>query len=170
MIIRLMGACMVIAGCTVCGVITSCNQKKGIETLEELVWVLDSLTCELEYNRTPLPELCRRIAKSRTGMLRTFFIHLADEMDSQIKPSVPSCVGAALQNSPGLPQEVQSLLYQLGDSMGRFDVEGEILSLQALRSAAEQRLDVMRIARKEKGKTNQTLWVCAGVAAAVLMM
>lgn len=170
MIVRLMGACMVIAGCTICGAIVSANQKKGIETLEKLVSVLDSLVCELEYNRTPLPELCRKLGRSINGILSVYFIHLADEMDSQIKPSVSACVTAALQNTSGMPREAQDLLCRLGDSLGKFDVAGEIRSLQALRSTVVQKLDAMRIIRKERGKTNQTLWVCAGVAAAVLMM
>lgn len=170
MIVRLLGASMVIAGCTVCGAIVSANQKKEIETLENLICVLDLLVCDLEYNRTPLPELCRKLGSSRCGTLSAFFIHLADEMDSQIKPSVSACVIAALQNTSGLTREVQNLLCQLGDSLGVFDVAGEIRSVQALRSVALQKLDAMRIVRKEKGKANQTLWVCAGVAAAVLMM
>lgn len=170
MTLRLFGAFFVIAGCAVFGIIASNHQRKGIAYIEELISVLDMFACELEYHRTPLPELCRSIGANRVGELGIFFKALAEEIDSQIKPDVTACVTATLNSATDLPREVQQLLRQFGDSLGKFDVEGEILSLQALRTNAQQRLETMRIARREKGKTNQTLWICAGVAAAVLMM
>ena len=170
MSLRLIGALFIIAGCAVCGAVASNNQRKGIACIEQLISALDMLVCELEYHRTPLPELCRSIGANRTGELGRFFTALAEEMDSQIKPNVTACVAATLSSTTDLPREVQHLLHQLGDSLGKFDVEGEVLSLQALRTNAVQKLETMRLARKEKGKTNQTLWICAGVAAAVLMM
>lgn len=170
MTLRLLGAFFIIAGCAVCGVVASNNQKKGISCVEEFISALDMFACELEYHRTPLPELCRSIVADRTGELGRFFALLAEEMDSQIKPNVTACVTATLNRDTDLPREAQHLLRQLGDCLGKFDVEGEILGLQALRANAQQRLESMRTARREKGKTNQTLWICAGVAAAVLMM
>lgn len=170
MIIRLIGASMIIAGCAFCGVITANAQKNEISALEELIRILDSLCCELEYNRSPLPVLCKKIGSNGAGQVAAFFQGVADEMDAQIKPNVKACVHAALNSHTDIPKECRKLLLQLGDSLGRFDLDGELLNIQSVRSSAIQKLEFLHLERKEKGRTNQTLWICAGVAAAVLMI
>ena len=110
MTLRFIGAFMIIAGCAVCGVISSNNQKYKITSLEDFIYTLDMFVCELEYNRTPLPELCRKIGNGSLGTLSAFLIRVAEEMDTQIKPSVTACVQAALQYATDLPRETKQLL------------------------------------------------------------
>lgn len=167
---RIFGALLIVAGFSASGFMISRTQKTGIFLLEELICTLDNLICELEYRRTPLPELCRTVAKNRHSRLNTFFYKVAEEMDSQVNPNVSACVQAALAGHGDLPETVQTILRRLGESLGRFDIEGEILSLQSLRAETAEKLNDMRITQKEKAKTNRTLWVCAGALAAVLMM
>ena len=167
---RIVGALLVVGGFTYIGLLSSYSLKSTILLLEEYICILDNLICEMEFQRTPLPVLCRSVVRNRCSRLHDVFNHLADEMDAQTSPNVSTCVRTVLDRSGELPAAVREMLCRLGESLGRFDVEGEISNLQSLRSEAIDRLNTMRLTQKEKGKTNQTLWVCAGALAAVLMM
>ena len=169
MSIRIFGAILIITGCSFLGAMISRREKLVLLQLEEFACVLEKLICELEYRRTPLPELFRSM-DNNTGFLGGIFRRIADEMDTQIKPRVSDCVQAVLCECNDLPNTTQMYLLRMGESMGRFDVEGEIMCIGSLQDELMEKLTTMRHTLKDKTKTNQTLWVCAGVTAAVLMM
>lgn len=170
MTLRYLGALFLVLGCVACGIISSNLQRKQIHSLEELIHILDTLSCELEYKRSAIPELCRQVVSGRSSPVSGFFDKLADEIDAQVSPNIKSCACAVLEKCDDIPLITQKILRLLGDSLGQFDVEGELLCLQNVRSYAFIYLEDLRQNHKEKNKTNQTIWVCAGVLAAVLMI
>ena len=170
MSIRVIGAVLIILGTTYLGVKIAAYQNSTICMLEELCGILDYLACELEYRRLPLPELCRSVAGNKKSQIFDFFQRIAEEMDAQICPSVAACTESVLLQKDSLPDTVSILLRRLGNLLGRFDVEGEIVGLHSLRQECENVLEHLRLQKAQKGKSNQTLWICAGVMAAVLMM
>ncbi len=169
MSLRILGAFLIIAGCSACGLLAAGQQRKAMACTEELIGALDTLICHLEFHRTPLPQLCKVVADEKV-FLKEYFSILSDEMDSQLRPHAAACAQEAFACIGDLPWEVRQLMKQFGATIGKFDVDGEIRNLEFLRTTAQEKLIAMRQYRKEKGKTNQTLWICAGVAAAVLMM
>ena len=104
------------------------------------------------------------------GLLRTVFLNLYRELSWQKLPDAGSCMYAAIQRSGEVPARVRRLLVQLGHTLGRFDLPGQIQGLQAVRKRCEDSLASMQKNRDERLRSYQTLGICAGMALAIILI
>ena len=58
----------------------------------------------------------------------------------------------------------------LGKSIGRFDMDGQIKGLEAVRQDCRRRLDELSKDRDTRLRSYQTLGLCAGAALAILFI
>lgn len=164
------GALLIIGGCGFFGFYTAALHNREERSLRKLIAMLDYISCELQYKLTPLPDLCRQAGKEATGNLSKIFIFFADELDSQIYPEVKSCMCAALAQCPNLPEKTRKCLMQLGSSMGRFDLTGQLQALDAVRASCRNYLSQMETGKDIRLRTYQTLGLCAGAALVILFV
>ncbi|MBQ8359948.1 MAG: stage III sporulation protein AB [Oscillospiraceae bacterium] len=157
-----------IAGCGGFGFSMAASHKREEKQLRQLIGILQYMECELQYRLTPLPELCRQTGKEASGMLRDVFLNLARELDWQVSPDACSCMTAALKRSRDIPSRLRKLLLQLGHSLGRFDLSGQLRGLQAVQAACEEELKKLGKDRDSRLRSYQTLGLCAGAALAIL--
>ena len=162
------GAILVIAGCGGFGFSMAASHKREEKQLRQLIGILQYMECELQYRLTPLPELCRQTGKEASGMLRDVFLNLARELDWQVSPDACICMTAALKRSRDIPSRLRKLLLQLGHSLGRFDLSGQLRGLQAVQAACEEELKKLGKDRDSRLRSYQTLGLCAGAALAIL--
>jgi len=163
------GAALVFLSCGGFG-ITLCASHRTEETmLRQLVSVLDYMQCELQYRLTPLPELCRAAGLQAKGSLRQIFLNIAGELEYRLTPDVSSCVNTAMENSC-LPPKTQHNLRLLGNSLGRFDLEGQIKGLEAVRQQCREDIDGLTADRASRFRSYQTLSLCAGAALVILFL
>lgn len=162
------GAVLVIVGCGGFGFSLAAGHRRQEQLLHQLIRALQYMEWELQYRLTPLPELCRNAGKEAGGILRDILLNLARELDWQASPDVYSCMTAALKQSRDLPQNTKKLLLHLGRSLGRFDLQGQIQGLEAVRTACEGELAALGKNRDVRLRTYQTLGLCAGAALAIL--
>lgn len=162
------GAVLVIAGCGGFGFSLACGHRRQEQLLRQLVRTLQYMEWELQYRLTPLPELCRQAGKETGGVLRDILLSLARELDWQVSPDAYSCMAAALKQSRDLPKNTRRLLLQLGRSLGRFDLQGQLQGLEAVQKACEGELAAMGKNREVRLRSYQTLGLCAGAALAIL--
>lgn len=162
------GAIFIIAGCGGFGYSLAAAYRRQERLLRQLIQVLQSMRWELGYRLTPLPELCRQAGNGTSGVLRDVFRNLARELDWQASPDVYGCMRAALKRSQDLPQNVRRILGQLGHSLGRFDLQGQLQGLEAVQTACEGELSLLRKDRDSRLRSYQTLGLCAGAALAIL--
>lgn len=169
MYLKLTGAILIIAGCGGYGILIAMYHRKEVRYLRMLSYVIQQMICELEYRMSPLPELCSFAARCATGNLRKFFLVLAEMMDESISTDASVCTMAALKRVSGLPTHTVEHLQSLGQTLGRFDLSGQVLSLQRCMQACNGHLEVMEHQQAQRLRSYQTLGFCAGLALAILL-
>lgn len=168
--LKWIGAILVIAGCGGFGFLMAAAHRRTEQCLRRLIGALDYMECELQYHLTPLPDLCRQAASESTGEIRELFCALAQELEDQVSPDVQSCMHAAIHKLPALPGQAEDALKELGSSLGRFDLSGQLRGLEAVRATCRRSLEEMSQNREVRLRSYQTLGLCAGAALAILFI
>ena len=79
-------------------------------------------------------------------------------------------MNAAIQDPvPSFPR-LHRLLLQLGHSLGRFDLSGQLSELTALREQCDEEIRELRLDRSERLKSYRVLGLCAGAALVILLI
>ncbi len=168
--LRWIGALFIIAGCGGFGFSMALHYKRQEQCLRQLIKGLDIFSSDLAYRLTPLPEVCRSVAKSVGGSVGKAFSYLAMELDSQVCPDAACCMEAALNSACDLPKSCRTYLLQLGQTLGRFDMAGQLSEIAATKADCLEKLDAIRADRDVRIRNYQTLGLCAGVALAILLI
>lgn len=168
--IRLLGAVCVIVGCGGWGFLAAGQYIQRIRLLRQLVLLVDYMECELQYRATALPQLCRQAAEQGCGKLYDLFMLLSEELDAQISPNATCCMAAALSRCTGIPQEVTGILHEMGASLGKFDMHGQLVGLAAARERCTLALEELERSANTKTRSLQTLGLCAGAAIVILFL
>lgn len=164
------GAILIIGGCGGFGLALAAGHRREEAALRQMLRMIKFMQCELRYRLTPLPELCRQAAGEATGHLRAVMQLLAVELDRKDRSDAAECMRWALTGSGDLPRTVRKLLVQLGRSIGRFDLNGQLEGLDAVRNSCAEALREMRRNRENRLRSYQTLGLCAGAALAILLL
>ncbi len=125
---------------------------------------------ELQYRLTPLPELVRTCCKQLNSPLKSVLQSFADSLEEQIYPQASDCMNAAIFQEDWLPIRVRHILRQMGQSMGRFALEGQLEGLKALDAQIETELKMLRDNQIGRIKSYQVLSLSAGTALAILLL
>lgn len=170
MIIKIFGSILVIAGCGGFGFKIAAARRKEEKTLRNLISALDFMECELQYRMSALPDLCRSTAAECSGLLQTVFSQFSVELEDQISPDVSSCMRAVLAKQAHLPKCTYEALLMLGESLGRFDMIGQLKGLEAVRAECRRKLNILSTGSDVAVRSYQTLGLCAGAAVVILLM
>lgn len=166
---KLIGAMMIVLCCGWFGFSMAGAHRREEEQLRQLIGALDYMHCELQYKQTPLPELCRQAAACcHKGTIQSFFQELGSQLQAQTQPTPNACVKAILGRSKRFPQLCQSALEALGASLGQFDLEGQLNSLEAVRTSSREKLAQHCLGKEAQRRSYQTLGICAGAALVIL--
>jgi len=170
MTLKILGVILVVVGCGSVGFRIAAIHRFEEKSLRQLIGILDFMECELQYRLTPLPELCRQAASTCTEMPSSVFCALASEMESQINPDVDRCMAAVLDKTSKIPPITRSKLIMLGKSIGRFDLNGQLKGLEAVRQECRRNLESLCDNQDNRLRSYQTLGLCAGAALAILFI
>ena len=169
MSIKWIGTAIILLACGGFGFKLAAACRQQARELQELISILELLSCELRYRSTPLPELCLVAVKAGKGSVSKLFISLHRELERQIAPDAGCCMNAAVASSC-LSQPVKQYLLELGRTLGRFDLEGQLQQICFLKENAAQLLDKLTKGQAERVRSYQTLGLCAGAALAILLL
>lgn len=164
------GAILIVVGCGGFGFSMAASHKREEGTLRQLIRVLNFMECELQYRLTPLPELCRQAGKDTKGSLKEVLLNLARELEWQASADVSGCMRAALKRSHELPRHTRDIFMQLGHTLGRFDLPGQLKGLEEVRAVCRCEMEEMGKNRDSRLRGYQTLGLCAGAALAILFL
>ena len=128
------------------------------------------MECELQYRLTPLPALCRQVSAAFRTAPASVFEKLAQEMEAQVSVDVGCCMDVVLSNAKSIPPITEKILAQLGKSIGKFDLEGQLKGLEAVRQECKRNLAMLSENRENRLRSYQTLGLCAGAALAILFV
>lgn len=170
MILKMLGVIFVVVGCGSVGFKIAANYRLEERSLRQLVGILDYMECELKYRLTPLPDLCRQVSNEFCGIPGNILFKLIREMESQIAPDVTCCMNAVLARSKDVPIITRGCLEQLGMSIGKYDLNGQIIGIEAVREECKRNLKLLTENRDSRLRSYQTLGLCAGAALAILFI
>lgn len=164
------GALLIIIGCGGVGFSFAAAHRREEQSLRHLTAALDYIECELQYRLTPLPELCRQAGQENQGCVKSVLLNLAKELEDQTSPDVMSCMNAAFLNVKDIPKRTRNALDVMAQSLGRFDLEGQLKGINSARSVCRQNLEELSVNRDVRLRSYQTLGLCAGAALAILLV
>lgn len=166
---KIIGAVLIVSCCGGYGMFLAANHRKDVLLLHELVRALDVMICELEYRLTPLPELCRNGGQTICQPLQGVFLQLAETLQNKTFPDVQECMQIVLQQNKSLSQNVKHQLYQFGQTLGRFDLTGQLRGLAECKQECLLKLNELENNQQQRLRSYQTLGFCAGAALAILL-
>jgi stage III sporulation protein AB len=170
MIIKIIGAVLVICACTGFGFRFAALHKKCERSLVELVQVIDYLICQIKYQKTPLALLFKQAAVSTSGSLKRLLLSFGEELESQVFPDIYICMKRLLGKFPDIPPTSKELLIKMSTTLGKFDLNGQVLELEGVRNEAIGKIKTLAENRDVRLRTYQTLGLCAGAALAILFV
>lgn len=167
---KMMGALLIIVGCSTVGSGMCRSLRREQRALEQLLLALDWMVCELNYRMPPLSQLCRGASEQCKGSVSLVFQKLAAELDGQVVPNPAVCMTAAMAAVPQLPSGAAQQLTLLGQTLGRFDLRGQLAGFDSAIERCSLSLEHLRADSQTKLRQFQTLGICAGVALVILFL
>jgi stage III sporulation protein AB len=166
---KLLGALMIIFGCGGVGFTLAASYRYQEQSLLQLLRAVEYMFCDLQYRLTPLPELCDNAAQSCTGCIRKVLQQLKLELDKQVVPDASVCMHVTMKQHDQLPERLYGCLELLGETLGRFDLQGQLQGLAAVKKNAEFELEQLRRNQDVRLRNYRTLSICAGAALVILL-
>ena len=170
MTVKWIGAIFVFFSSASVGYIKAALYRKEERYLADFVRILDFMTCELEYRLSPLPQICNSASEMTSGCLKEVFYLLSAELENQVSPNARCCLQIAMSNVKDIPPKLRRILEIFSESVGCYDLDGQLLQIAAVREQCIAELDLIHTEGKEHMRTNQTLWICAGAGLAILFL
>ena len=164
------GAVLILGSCGGFGIGLAAGQKKEERLLCQLVEILEEMLWELPFQLTPLPELLRHAVGNKKGSLSAVLLELARQLDRQVLPDAESCMNAALESGELSSPKLHAQLDRLGQSLGRFDLDGQLKGLTAVKNSCSQELRRLRDSRDIRMRSCRVLGLCAGAALVILLL
>ena len=161
---------MIIASCTLVGFMISAAYRREEQELRQLIRALEYMCCELQFHRSALPELCSTIGKEHNGFVGKLFENLTMELESRHEADVQACFATAAAAAGPLSRQLQGAICMLGATLGRFDLDGQLVGLRSVIAYCEQQLAMMSQGREARLRSYQTIGVCTGAALAILFV
>lgn len=168
--LKWIGAVLIVGGCGWGGFSMAGYYRSTERYLAELARGLEYMISELRFRAPPLPDLLKNTA----AVLRGPVAAVLDKFSQVLTGSSPCQAGEGmiqvLQEFPLCPGEVYNLMNQLGNSLGVFDLDGQLRELESLKEDCQRILSRFRQGRDERLRSYQTLGLCAGAALALILI
>lgn len=171
-LLKLLGVLLVVGSTSAVGFSTAASVRRQSRQLRELIDRLREMKGEIAYRLTPLPELLLQQAEACRTEVRAFFQRFAELLCERTPRSVASAGAMALERTKGLALEAQTLeeVRSLCQSLGKLDLEGQLQSLELTADRLERQFAALEAGKRARCRSYQTIGVCAGLAAAVILL
>ena len=168
--LRILGAIIVISGCGGLGFSLAADQLQQIRFLKGLQTAMKIMELELQFRLTALPELCETAGKQAGGAVKTVLGKLSQALEQQLLPDVSSCMQQILSEDRSFSRSQRVLLRQLGDSLGKYDLPGQLDGLASLQQKCSSQREQLEAGRSQRFRNYEILGLCAGVALVILFI
>jgi len=169
MLFKLMGAGMIVVGSGGCGALLAREYIQEEKCLGALHRLVTSMAEELRGRRSSLPELFYFGAELSGTVIGSIASDMARELEAQVTPDAASCLAVVMKRY-SLPPKTQELLMELGRGLGVFDLPGQLRELEAVGEKCAKLSEQMAAERDSRVRVMRAMGLCAGAAAAVLLM
>ncbi len=167
---KVLGAILILTACGGVGFRLASEYRQEARGLQELIRAIEFMQSELQFRMPPLQELMEDVAKPCTGKLKNVFQHMHQELSNGSMEDATAIVDNVLKREEKLHSRVRDNLQLLGNTLGRFDLSGQLSGLQAIKEVCQRDLDGLNSHKEERIRSYQTLGLCAGAALVILFI
>lgn len=167
---KILGAIFVVIACGGIGWTLAGIRMREIRYLRSLIHALELMRCELEYRMTPLPKLCEMVGEQNCDMIGRWFDKLGQLLARQEIPGIDRCMEEMADQVPIYYPHITEALDQLCRSLGRFDLSGQLNSINGVTIRCKSELDRLTEGADQRTRSIRTLGLCTGTALAILLM
>lgn len=169
MLIKFIGAGMIVAGSGGCGALMAREYIWEEKCLGQFQRMVSSMAERLRSRRSSLPELFSFSAELAGGVIGDVASDMAKELQRQVTPDAPSCLAIVMKRHT-LPPQTAQLMEELGKGLGVFDLQGQLQELETVGEKCGSLMEKMAVERGSRVRLLRTMGLCAGAAVAVLLM
>ena len=167
---KLLGAVLIVIGCGSAGFISVAAYCAEELALKHPLRVIEHMASELKFRLPPLPGLCKTAAEISSGTVRQVWWSMSDLLERKDCADAKECMYAALKCCDKVPPQAKEVFIQLGDSLGRFDCEGQLQGLASAKALCLQKMNRLAENRDVRLRSYCTYGLCAGGAIAILLL
>ena len=169
MSIRWIGAILILISCGGIGFSMAAAYIAQEKSVRALLSALEFMESDLKYRLTPLPELCESAGERAGGQIGSVFKKVVRILKQRESADVSSCMDCAIA-AVGLHGAAQLHMQTLGETLGRFDLDGQLQGIASVKSDCQRTLEELSNNRESRLRSYQTLGLCAGAALAILLI
>ena len=170
MMYKWVGSVLVFAGCGAFGLSLAGAHIRKERMLVQIVRMLGEMECELRYRLTRLPQLCLLAARNCSGPVKKVMVSFSRELENRISPDPASCMEWILEGYSFPDEDVRYLLIELGRTLGRFDLDGQLQGIRHLKELCVHSLEGERSRKDERIRCYRDLGFCTGAALVILLV
>ena len=170
MVRKIIGGLFVVVACGGFGHAFADQKKIEIGYFRSLIRSIELMKCELRYRMTPLSQLCKISGGCDKDLIGQWFCRLGELLEQKEVPDIDGCTKEVMMLVPQYHPHIADALILLCQSLGRFDLHGQLEGLDAVLDRCKTELGHLTEEIDQKKRTIQTLGVCAGIALAILML
>ena len=138
--------------------------------MEKMIWILDFMERDLSARLTQLPELCRQAGRKAGGILGRIFLDFARELDWNAAPDASGCMVEAIGKNRDLPEIPRKHLLNLGDCLGKYDLELQLEALHTIRASCEAEISEMKNGMDIRTRNYRTIGFCFGAVFVIFLL
>lgn len=169
MTIRMCGAALTLLSGVLYAVKVTKEHRRKEACFEELQLILEHFVWQLQTNLSALSVCCQAAAGCGKGQMGTLFRQLALRLEQGSGADPGNCM-EELVMAQNLPAQLRQRLFQLADTLGRYDLSGQIAGIQAVQALCRRDLQTLESERTKTVKSCRVLGLCTGAAVAILLL
>lgn len=170
--IKILGAILLVGAASVIGFGMKSRLELRVRSVRTMLNMLGIMRAEIGQALTPLPELLEKLAKIAPAPADAFFESCAEEM--KIKPDVPFGIiwrrSLSRADYLGLCDEEREELSELGNVLGRYRSDEQVLAISHAMRALERISEAAESDRARLGKVYARLSIVCAAAVVIIFI
>lgn len=169
--VRIAGAAFIICGSVFFGASELAALKRRVRVLEALISALGIMRGEICSRLTPMADILEMLSRETEEPIRGLFRRIYDGMQELGERSFYEIWSDAVRAVPmGLTEREERVLCELGNSLGRYDIQLQAASLSRTAARFEDFLREAEEARRRDGRVHLLFPIAAGVSVVMILI
>ncbi len=170
MTLKIIGAICILAACSTMGFSMAAAYRRQERGLQELIRAIEYMENELQYRMTALPELIKAASEQCTGVLGEVLLTIGRKLEDLEAENVSGVVAVVLDQSDKLSTVVKENIICLSQSLGKFDLAGQLSDLRSAKEFCRRDLEGVISHKEERIRIYKVLGLSAGAALVILFI
>ena len=168
---KLLGMCMILGSCIICGYIYAEKKNERIKTLESFCEMMELMQGELESRLSSLPDMVRELMNRVDGPAAVFLESLNEALHFLGEKGLGDIwVDSCAEAFGFLDEGEKKVFYSLSNVLGKYDVSRQIASLDDCIGQFGQALSREKLDYPQVRKLSLGVSLSAGVLLTIMLV